>query len=1064
MRDEESPCSQPNAVLICIDAMAFYADLHLHSKFSRATSRDSDLEHLAFWAKRKGVAVIGTGDFTHPAWLAEIEEKLIPAESGLLRLRDDLEREINRWPGAVPGEATRFMLEVEISTIYKKSEKTRKVHHLVYAPDLEKAKRIRTALAKIGNLDSDGRPILGLDSRDLLEITLQSGDGCYLVPAHIWTPWFSALGSKSGFDAVEECYADLAPHIFAVETGLSSDPPMNWRVSSLDRYTLVSNSDAHSPWRIGREACVFDCAMDYFSMRNALERHSEFAGTVEFFAEEGKYHMDGHRKCGVILAPAQTCSRDGICPVCGKALTVGVMHRVEELADRREGVLPPEPTAYRLLIPLPEVIAEIEGVGPSTKRVKQLYDQLIATCGSELFVLDEMPVEELRRAGSPILAEAVLRMRDGRVTCRAGFDGEYGVIRLFDDSERSALESGGFLFDWQAEPRPDTPGDETTALRTDGRPDEMGGDLAREAGASPNLFDESWNSQALSGLDPEQRDAAESDDGNLLISAGPGSGKTRTLTHRIASMIASQGLTEESCLGITFSRQAADEMRKRLKRLLGARAQNILITTFHGLGYRILREQGERMWLPKDLRVAGVDEQIAIATDVLNLSRAKARAWLRQRSLERCRGVESAGPAAEQWVVFEGALRERGLVDFEDLITLSLQLVSDDSEVQRHYHRRFRSICVDEFQDIDRQQYLLLRNLAPSDGTVFAIGDPDQSIYGFRGGDASLFGQFERDFAPCRTIQLKRNYRSMCTILDASLQVVAPASLVAERDIQALRVDAGKIVVHESPSESAEAEFVVHSIARMIEGQAFFSMDSGHVDNAEVDDLSFADFAVLYRSDAQSQALEQALARSGMPYQKRSHGRLIDQPFAQVVLEIVRKRERECSLQECIEQSAHEWKTVSGSAEFDRVMAVLTNLAAECRDAASFLSHLALGVDMDLMDPRAERVSLLTLHAAKGLEFRVVFIVGCEDGILPLHSGSDEADLAEERRLMFVGMSRARERLILSRAKRRAWRGTLREMRPSPYLGQIESALITLSRSDPVKQPVRPKHEQLTLF
>jgi PHP family Zn ribbon phosphoesterase len=309
----------------------FYADLHIHSKYSRACSRDCDLEHLAWWARRKGVSVVGTGDFTHPAWLEHLRENLEPAEPGLFRLRADLDREVERTlPPSCRGPV-RFMLSVEISTIYKRAERTRKVHHLIYVPDLEAAERFDQRLARIGNIASDGRPILGLDSRDLLEITLESGPGSYLIPAHAWTPWFAVLGSKSGFDAVEDCYADLAGHVFALETGLSSDPAMNWRVSSLDRYTLTSNSDAHSPPMLAREASVFDTDVDYFAIRRALETREGYGGTVEFFPEEGKYHLDGHRKCDVCLEPAESRRHDGRCPVCRKPLTIGVLHRVEEL-------------------------------------------------------------------------------------------------------------------------------------------------------------------------------------------------------------------------------------------------------------------------------------------------------------------------------------------------------------------------------------------------------------------------------------------------------------------------------------------------------------------------------------------------------------------------------------------------------------------------------------------------------------------------------------------------------------------------------------------------------------
>ncbi len=415
----------------------FYADLHVHSRYSRATSRDCDLEHLALWAQKKGITVLGTGDFTHPAWLAEIREKLVPAEPGLFRLRADLEPEVERGLGAACRLPTRFLLSVEISTIYSKGGRTRRVHHLVYVPDLDAAGRVVRRLSRIGNLASDGRPILGLDSRDLLEIVLESSPGAYLVPAHAWTPWFSVLGSKAGFDAVEACYGDLARHLFAIETGLSSDPPMNWRLSALDRYRLVSNSDAHSPAKLGREACAFDTALDYFAMRAALESGEGYAGTVEFFPEEGKYHLDGHRGCGVRLSPAETRQMGGICPTCGKPVTVGVMHRVEDLADRPEGARPAGAAPFRSLIPLCEVLAELEGVGPASRAVERAYEKLLAQLGPELVVLEQAPVEEIRRAGSPLLAEAITRMRASKVIREAGFDGEYGVIRLFARDELS---------------------------------------------------------------------------------------------------------------------------------------------------------------------------------------------------------------------------------------------------------------------------------------------------------------------------------------------------------------------------------------------------------------------------------------------------------------------------------------------------------------------------------------------------------------------------------------------------------------------------------------------------
>ncbi|MGH8903349.1 MAG: endonuclease Q family protein, partial [Egibacteraceae bacterium] len=415
--------------------MSFYADLHVHSKYSRATSRDCDLEHLAWWAARKGIGVVGTGDFTHPAWLEELRTNLVPAEPGLFRLREDLERDVaDRLPPSCRNPV-RFMLSVEISTIYKRTGRTRKVHHLVYAPDLETVREFNRRLGRIGNLGSDGRPILGLDSRDLLDITLTSGEGAYLVPAHVWTPWFAVLGSMSGFDAVKDCYADLAEHVFAIETGLSSDPAMNWRVSGLDRYRLVSNSDAHSPPALGREATVFATDLDYHAIRRALETGEGFGGTVEFFPEEGKYHLDGHRKCGVRLEPAETRRLQTRCPECGKPLTVGVMHRVEALADREDGFRPEGAAGFRCIVPLPEIVGEIVGVGPKSRRVEREVAGLVARLGPELDILERLPLEEIRAAASPLVAEAIGRMRGGNVIREAGYDGEYGHIRLFTAEE-----------------------------------------------------------------------------------------------------------------------------------------------------------------------------------------------------------------------------------------------------------------------------------------------------------------------------------------------------------------------------------------------------------------------------------------------------------------------------------------------------------------------------------------------------------------------------------------------------------------------------------------------------
>ncbi len=420
--------------------MNYIADLHTHSPYSRATSRESTLMGLAAWARVKGITVVGTGDFTHPGWFRHLTEELEPAEPGLFRLKRDKEIP-SPLPGVTPAAApVRFLLSAEVSSIYKRHGATRKVHNLLYVPDFAAAARVNARLAGIGNIASDGRPILGLDSRDLLEILLEAAPEGFLVPAHVWTPWFSLFGSRSGFDSIEECFGDLTPHVFALETGLSSDPAMNRLISTLDRLALVSNSDCHSPAKLGREANLFATGLDFFALRDAIRanRRGTFRGTVEFFPEEGKYHADGHRACGVCLDPVETRRLESLCPACGKPLTVGVQHRVLELADRDEPLIPDDAPEVFSLIPLPEVLGEILGVGPGSKAVLCEYARTIARFGSEFGLVLHTPLEEIRNQ-SVLLGEAMARIRNGRVHRQSGYDGEYGVIRVFAPGELTQL-------------------------------------------------------------------------------------------------------------------------------------------------------------------------------------------------------------------------------------------------------------------------------------------------------------------------------------------------------------------------------------------------------------------------------------------------------------------------------------------------------------------------------------------------------------------------------------------------------------------------------------------------
>ena len=429
------------------DKQPFIGDFHIHSYLSRATSKRMRLGPLASQAQIKGITVLGTGDFTHPAWYAHLKERLEPAEEGLYRLREDVSADEPDEP--VPSSCraeVRFILSCEISNIYKRNDKTRKVHNLVFMPNLEAAARFNEELGKIGNIRSDGRPILGLDSEDLLRMVIEASPEAFLIPAHVWTPHFSVFGAASAFTSLEECYGSLTHTIKPVETGLSSDPPMNWRLSALDNLTLISNSDAHSPEKLGREANLFHTELSYGAIYNAIATGEGFEGTIEFFPEEGKYHLDGHRSCDCRLTPKETRKADFRCPDCGKKVTVGVLHRVEELADRPEGKKPANAKPFESQIPLVEILSEIIGSGPKTKKVARVYNRLVAEFGGEFRILREAPISTLSEIGGELLGEAIRRVRQGNVDIKAGFDGQFGVVRVFSEEDRKKWNPQGKLF------------------------------------------------------------------------------------------------------------------------------------------------------------------------------------------------------------------------------------------------------------------------------------------------------------------------------------------------------------------------------------------------------------------------------------------------------------------------------------------------------------------------------------------------------------------------------------------------------------------------------------------
>ncbi|MBN2054521.1 UvrD-helicase domain-containing protein, partial [bacterium] len=1019
----------------------FIADLHIHSKHSRATGAQADLEHLHLWARKKGIAVVGTGDFTHPAWRRELHEKLVEAGDGLYSLRPE---PVMDPPFFDPLAAeVRFMCQTEISTIYKWSGKTRKVHHVVLAPNLAAVDRLAARLDRIGNINSDGRPILGLDSRDLLELVKEVDADNELIPAHIWTPWFSVLGAMSGFERIEECYRDLSGYIFAVETGLSSDPPMNWRLSALDRYLLVSNSDAHSPQKLGREANLFQCELSYPAMIEAMKTRRGFVGTIEFFPEEGKYHFDGHRKCNVCLAPERTMELDGKCPRCGKPVTVGVMHRTEVLADRAPGFKPGSARGYESLLSLPSVLGELLAVGAGSKRVAAVYDNLISRFGTEFRILRDVPGGELDNASPPLLGEAIRRIRMGRVHVRPGYDGEYGVITVFAPGEQERLLPQKSLFAFASDPPVAPPRNVLRAMVRDvDKPPAAHGE-PRQLSLFPAMENPAGRMERLlTGLDPTQRQAVLLEHGPLLVLAGPGTGKTRTLTTRLAYWLAAR--PGGMALAITFTNRAAAELRERLKRQLDHQVDAVYVGTFHRFCIALLREFGMRSGLAPDFTILDEATRLELLETVVRSGSRRDARELGDCISRLKTGVDQVHEDLDEETVvgcrdYQQRLAEYGAMDFDDLLVRGRQLLAGNEDVLDLMKERYPVLAVDEFQDINQVQYELIRLLAGEGSGLTVIGDPDQSIYGFRGSDPALFNRLKHDFKDVKTIRLACSYRFTRTIMQASRQVLGED----HEPLTTILDHGARLSLAACRTAKQEAEQVVHAIERLVGGTGFFSLDSGRVDEEPGESIGFSDVAVLYRVHRLGDDVEEALRRSGMPFERSGRGSPLATPEVRGVLawHALQQRPRDQLALRCLlgapgwgltERSREALFTTckeSGQAFLEVLrepglvrlgkggqvekIARLADRLERLALLAEPLSPARTAVEMDftLTDPStaalvglradgyldwsdaavletsleefspvADRIALLTLHAAKGLEFSAVFIIGCEEG------------------------------------------------------------------------------------
>ncbi len=1045
----------------------YISDLHIHSRFSRATSKDCDAPHLELSARRKGIQLIGTGDFTHPAWRKELKEQLIPAREGVYTLRDEF-----RLPGSFMDQHPLFVVTGEISCIYKRNGKTRKVHNVILLPSLEAADELSAKLEAIGNIHSDGRPILGLDSRDLLELTLDTCPDAEFIPAHIWTPHFSMFGAFSDFNTIEECFDDLTPHIHAVETGLSSDPPMNWRVSQLDGLTLVSHSDAHSPAKLGREANLMNTPLTYPGMVRAIRTGEGFLGTIEFFPEEGKYHLDGHRNCGVCLTPAETQARGGLCPVCGRKLTVGVEHRVEELADRPVGFHPEGARPFESLAPLPEVLAACTGVSATCKRTLALYERMIDELGPEFYILRQAPVAEIERLAGPCIAEGIRRLRAGKVEHRAGFDGEYGTISLLTPSEIERLNGQTSLFAVKAlQVNSAAPQLEKKKTRREPKPEKTA---------------------PTEQLNAQQQEAVTADAHYVAVIAGPGTGKTKTLVSRIVHLIRERGVKAEEITAVTFTNQAAAEMRQRLEQSLGGKraVSHMTIGTFHAICLKLL---GNVLLIaPGDALTAAADALTACGSDP-----KRARALVQAISrVKNGMEPEACGIMQEEFDAYCTRLKELGALDFDDLLTEALKLDTAG-------RKGFRYLLVDEFQDINDVQYKLVRAWS-REGKLFVIGDPDQSIYGFRGASGRCFERLTGDLPDTQVIRLVENYRSTPEILRAAVPVIEhnPGTV---RVLSPNRLSGPAVRLATSMDDFSEGIFIAKEIARL----------TGGIDMLEAQNVrregsvrAFSDIAVLCRTHRQLELIEKCLIHDDIPCIVSGREDFLDADDVRGVLaffrslrhpddtgaletalrllwkvpsDLIEKVRALCCGMETFDADglrdavdgygplevwfgrATEWlpfvnreKTLKlierwmesyGSSE---TLNRLKNTAVFYPTLDALENALVLGQEADLHRAcgkgwKSGAVQLMTLHGAKGLEFPVVFLAGVKAGTLPLESQGRPADIEEERRLFYVGMTRAREELILSAAPE-----------ISPFLAELPEEVVReraqMRREKPAKQ------------
>jgi uncharacterized protein (TIGR00375 family) len=1015
-------------------------------------------EYLEYWARLKGINVIGTGDCIHPGWQQELAEKLEPCGNGLFRLRNEyrLEESKRLRHEFIPDEIF-FMLTGELSSIYKRDGKVRKVHNICVFPDMDSLKKVQSRLDEAGNIRSDGRPILGIDSRIILDMVLQSSSESFIIPAHIWTPWFSVLGSKSGFDTIEECYGDLTPEIFAVETGLSSDPEMNWRCSFLDSFRLVSNSDAHSPEKLGREANLFDTELSYFGIYHALKHDKGFRGTIEFYPEEGKYHYDGHRNCGIVWNPLETLTHGGICPVCGKEVTKGVMYRIAELGDRSD-VPDSIKKDFYSITQLPDLLSEVmRQKSSSSKSVMSEYFRVIHALGSEFHLYLDSDIDEINSSGGELLAEGVRRLRNGEVHLKGGYDGEFGAVKVFDEGELDTFKSKSLFKDKTG-----------VELHPVQKKKSVEFDVAEFRRISAmNKVSEAEAAQPVpekenGGVTSEQAAAVNFSGGPGMVIAGPGAGKTFLIVERI-KRITDEGVQPSKIAVLTFSNKAADELRERLGEAL--RGDGLHVSTFHSLGLNFITGHPELFGLSEGFIILNDEERLHLLKNLFPEKTSGAGTLLRKISAYK-QGIETDIEPAIIYI-YNSCLIGNNFIDVDDLIYLPPVMAEACGELRSVLSARFTHVVIDEFQDINFMQYRFIRLLAPGSGAdIFVIGDPDQSIYGFRGAAPEYIHRLKSDYPELREFMLKKSFRCSAVILRAAGQILGRGEYLSS-DKKGV-----KLIISEMASDRSEADWIASEIERMVGGVRSFSMDSGMADG-ENRGRGFGDFAVLCRSSFMFECFREAFMNHGIAYKVAGSRPFYEfEPYKSVIQQIrsiltginsgeetsdaLKKLMDDLPVAELIIKLLEQNGT-----EFDRMR--VQSAFGRMRSYDDFLRTLPLRTGEDDYLPDYEAVSLMTIHSAKGLEFDTVFIPGCEDDIIPFNLfGADMSDLSEEERIFYVALTRAKKQVYLTSALKRWYKGKILEAGRSRFIDRIEKGIIEAKKRTPFKK--KEDDGQLNLF